>query len=366
MGLWRFEQSLDTLNRWNSFKELNERSQIKPNNFTPTAGNFLPMRPASVRKFLATHTNPMLLGNDGRDSIVLLLGPAAAASLPEFKNGDLAKLGADMNAVAAGIGVGTTIAVSAGTLGLVTTAALGGVVSTAVGSAAITKSMVPLASIVLKAGTLKLGSAATTLSAAGGIGAAIAIALAVVIGIAIARQAISDQMDRRLKWEFERGFDPIDVYSLVNDRDVSKRGFNRSAVFGYLLKMLIADPAERGLLTLKRPDPRTLGPGLPGVVTVRHQGAYVSDVTLSYLDANRRPVRIVRKARPIAQVDQFDIPGGARQVRLSIVMYTGLAGSQSKVTLINRLLRTDELSNKCFTTVGTTIVGRGLTQSACK
>jgi hypothetical protein len=210
-----------------------------------------------------------------------------------------------------------------------------------------------------KLGGFSLGSAAT-------IGVAIAIALAVVIGVAIAKQAISDQMDRRLWWEvYERGFDLVDVNSMINDRDFSKRGFNRSAVFGYLLKMLIADPAERGLLTLKKPDPSTLGPGLPGVVTVRHQGAYVSDVTLSYLDADRRPVRIVRKARPIAQVDQFDIPGGATQVRLSIVMYTGLAGPQSKVTLINRLLKTDELSNMCFTTVGTTIVGRGLKEAPC-
>ena len=46
MGLWRFEQSLDTLNRWNSFKQENERSQVKTYEYGPTSGNFLPMRPA--------------------------------------------------------------------------------------------------------------------------------------------------------------------------------------------------------------------------------------------------------------------------------------------------------------------------------
>jgi hypothetical protein len=356
MGLWRFEQSLDTLNRWNSFKKENERSQIRPNAYV-TAANFLPMRPADVPKFLASHKNPLLLGDKGKNAIRIILEPAAAASLPEHRNSGLSKLGTDMEAVAAGIGVGTTIGTSAATLGLVTTAVLAG---EGIRGA--------LTTVVLTAGTLSGKSAGLALSAAGGIGAAIAIALAVVIGMAIARQAISDAMDRRLKREFDLGFDPIDVYSLINDRNVSKRGFNRAAVFGFLLKMLIADPAERGLLTLKQPDPRTVRPGLrkPGVVTVRHQGAYVSDVTLSYLDANRRPVSIVRKARPIAQVDRFDIPGDATQVRLSIVMYTGLAGAAGKVTLINRLLRRNELDNMCFTTVGTTIVGRGLKQSTCK
>ena len=382
MGRWRFEQSLDTLHRWNSFKRENERSQFDPNKYNqgPTAGNFLPMRPADVPKFLATHTNPMLLGNKGRSAIRLLLEPAAAASLPQFRNDRLARVGADMDAVTAGIGVGTTLGTSAATIGLVSSAVLSGtgvigVSSTVVGATTtasgaavpITNTAAtygPMKAVLLKSGKL----AGFSLGGAAAIGIAIAIAMAVVIGIAIARQAISDQLDRRLKSEFNRGFDPIDVHSLVNARSASRRGVNRSAVFGYLLKMLIADPAENGMLSLQRPDPRTVGAGLPrpGVVKVQHKGAYVSDVTLSYLDANKRLVRVVRNSRPIGQVDRFDIPGEATQVRLSIVMYTGLAGSAGKVTLINRVLRKDELRNKCFTTVGTTIVGRGLKEGYCE
>ena len=247
MGLWRFEQSLDTLNRWNSYKRENERSQFDPNKYNngPTAGNLLPMRPADVPRFLKSHNNPMLLGNKGRNAIRLLLDPAAAASLPEFRNGGLAKVGADMDAVAAGIGIGTTLATSAGTLALVSSAVLSGTVVGSVTTTAVTTAgattvanTVPMYKLLLATGKL----AGFSLNAAAFIGVAIAIAMAIVIGIAIARQAISDQLDRRLKREFERGFDPIDVYSMINDRDVSKRGLSRSTVFGFLLKMLIARP----------------------------------------------------------------------------------------------------------------------------
>lgn len=365
MGLMRFEHSLATRELWNSFKRENERSQIRPNNIGPTTANLLPMRPADVNKFLASHTNPMYLGNKGQSAIRILLEPAAAASLPQYRNSGLGRLGADMDAVAAGLGVGTTITGSAATLGLVSVAVF---TSAGVVKAVTPGVTIPLTTAILKAGTLSGKASGLALSSAGGIGVAIAIAVAVLIGIAIANQARSDAMDRRLKREFDLGFDPVNVYSLINDRNISKRGLNRAAVFSYLLKMLIADPADRGQLTLKQPNPRTVKPGLkkPGVVTVRHKGAYVSNVVLTYLDENRRTVRVVRNRRPVGTVDRFDIPGEATNVRLFIEMYTGLLGKQSKVTLINRVLRRNELNNKCFTTVGTTIIGRGLKESVCK
>ncbi len=361
MGYWRFENALATLKRWNSYKKANERSQIRPNNQGPTFGNTLPMRPANVPKFLASHTNPMYIGNKGQGAIRILLEPAAAASLPEYRNSGLGKLGADMDAVAAGVGIGTTIGTSAATLGLVSTAVFvqGGSIITTTGGGSLIAAILKASAISGKASGLSLG-------AAGGIGVAIAVALAVVIGIAIANQARTDALDRRLKREFDLGFDPVNVNSLINDPNISKRGINRAAVFAYLLKMLVADPADNGQLTLKQPDPSTVKPGLkkPGVVTVQHKGAYVSNVVLTYLDENKKPVKVVRNGRTAGTIDRFDIPGEATNVRLFVEMYTGLAW-KPKVTLINRVLRKNELQNNCFTTVGTTIVGRGLKQSVC-
>jgi len=230
-----------TYDRWRDFNGANPFAPQTGYGYGSPAANFLPNTP-DVRGFQAQLTNPMYIGTNGLEAIRQLIEPAAASHLPEFRNSALAAAGADLNAVVAGVGIGTGAGVTAATLGLVSTAVLAGEGLRG-----------PLIAVVTQAGTLTGKTTGLTVGAAGGVGIGISLAMAALIAKAIAEQAQADALDRELRHQLDIGPQPADVYAMLTSADEQLLSANRSAMFSYLLKMLIADPVDKGLLTLAAP-----------------------------------------------------------------------------------------------------------------
>ncbi len=96
---------------------------------------------------------------------------------------------------------------------------------------------------------------------------------------------------------------------------------------------------------------------------VRHRGAYITEVKVTYLDKNGRLVVHPNSAtgRTAGLDDLFNIPGDAKKVHLFIRMDTGVG----LVTLFDKDLTGEQMDDMCFTTVGTTIIGRDLVIEPC-
>ncbi len=242
MSYGRYRVDGITLSRWLEFNGHNPVKAAQAYGQGPVAGNLLPNTP-NVAGFEARLTNPMEIGSAGLHAIDLLVDPAAAASLPEFRNTGTGMLGADFATVAAA--VGAQFGGTAATVALVATAVAAG-----------TGKKGALIKIVSSVGYIAgKSTGATSVGGALGIGIGVSVALTALITKAVVEQARADELDRKLKASVGAGPQPLNVYELLNSGDEGQRLVNRSAVFSYLLKMLVGDPADKGLLTLKQPKP---------------------------------------------------------------------------------------------------------------
>ncbi|HMB92351.1 MAG TPA: hypothetical protein VKP65_15975 [Rhodothermales bacterium] len=254
MSYAKYEITGMTYDEWRLF---NGAGEFKPKdlNYTTTAANFLPVIP-DVAGFQATLDNPMYIGPKGRETIELLLAPLVAASLPEFKNTPLGQLGTNLDAIAAGIGIAGSVGTAAGTLGVLSAGVFGFSVQIGVNTAAGWQ--VANAAYLVSNNLLVASSSSATLSSSALIGVGISLALAAMIGKSFADLAKSDALDRELRRTLDAGLQPVDAHALTRQGQTEA---NRSSVFSYLLRMLIADPADNGYLTLSMPEV-TCPPGL--------------------------------------------------------------------------------------------------------
>lgn len=249
---------------WSDFKGDNPFAPPQRNDHAAPAANLLPKIP-SVSEFQARNTNPMQIGGAGSHAIRSFLEPASYAGLPEFRNSNMGLAGQDMAAIAAGVGVGATLAGTAATLGLVSSAVFGAtaVISTTsttalIGGQIVTTTVSNLATItpalLASKGTIAFGSS-VSLASSSAIAVTISVALAALIGKSFADLAQAEQLSLRLKTSLDAGPQPVDAYALVSAGDVGTRQANRTMAFSHLLKMLIAEPVDKGFLSVTRPEP---------------------------------------------------------------------------------------------------------------
>lgn len=265
MSYEKYRVSGVTYQRWREFNGQNPYTPKPGYGYGVSAANFLPQFP-STDNFMGQNENPMQIGSEGLKAIQMLMDPATMAALPEFKNNNYAQIGADFAAIAVAAGIGGTFGTAAGTITVVGTAVFGPSITismstTAATAAGLVGTATPYAGIVTVQATpglliskniLAVGSS-SSLSGSAAIGVIVAVALAALIGKTAADMAKSDALDRELRHNLDVGPQPVDIYSLVNSSDEGTRSSQRTAALSYLMKMLIADPAEKGLLTIKTP-----------------------------------------------------------------------------------------------------------------
>ena len=190
-----------------------------------------------------------------------------------------------------------------------------------------------------------------------------------ILGREIADVAQTNEYDRQIRAKAGKVDQSFRVSEYLGR---NPNQYRRAIIFSKLMKMTIADPSDRGLLRMELPDPDKPRGTLSTLVAekqikVQHRGAYVTDVLFIYRDEFNRVKRQELKGQTSGRNNVFSFPVNAREVRLNLTMYTGLAGAASKVKLIDRVLKPEELKgNMCFTTQGTTLIGRKLVIEPCR
>ncbi|MEP3051787.1 MAG: hypothetical protein ABJP90_14980 [Paracoccaceae bacterium] len=253
---------------YDAWREFNGRSQFSANEsygYSSPAANFLPVIP-EVSTFQAQQTNPMQIGVEGSKAMINLLHPAILAGSADGASLNLGENGLDLAGIGVAAGLGGTLAVAAGSLAVVAaTVTTVGTSAVPIATTAVTAAMtvtqtipgvsyvVPNAAFLVSKNVIAAG-ASSSLGSSAAIGIGISLALAALISKSFADLAMSNALDAKLRTTLDAGPQPVNVYQLLNTNDAAQAQLNRSAVFGYVMKMLIADPAEKGLLSIEVPS----------------------------------------------------------------------------------------------------------------